>query len=117
MASGTGVIVDSGTTETFFSKKTNKMFMTMYKQLSGHDYAHSNAAALSLSLLELKALPPIVIILRGEEGKNVTLNIPPTQYLYQLSDGRYVGHFHFTDSGSAGTHPLFHACPKLSTLL
>ena len=56
--SGKGVIVDSGTTDTYLNKNMAKGFNKMWKKVTGKDYAHS---PISLNDEQLKSLPTILV--------------------------------------------------------
>jgi len=56
--SGKGVIVDSGTTDTYLHKKLAKSFGKIWKQVTGKDYHHR---PLSLSEEQLNQLPTVIV--------------------------------------------------------
>lgn len=58
MNSGKGVIVDSGTTDTYLNKNMARSFNKMWKKVTGKDYAHS---PISLDDEQLKSLPTILV--------------------------------------------------------
>jgi len=63
--SGKGVIVDSGTTDTYLSKSLQKSFYSVWKSLTGMNYSNS---ALKLSLEQIQKLPTILIQLEAYDG-------------------------------------------------
>ncbi|KAG7390510.1 hypothetical protein PHYPSEUDO_007736 [Phytophthora pseudosyringae] len=96
--SGRGVIVDSGTTDTFFDAKGSRNFMKAFRDAAGRDYSQKR---MKLSDDELAALPTISIILSGMKGDgtdDVQLDIPASRYLTPSdTGGSYYGNFHFSE--------------------
>lgn len=114
------VIVDSGTTDTYFTRRIATEFNNAYKRLSGMTYAHSGVP---LTDEELHALPTILIQMAGDDATNqrtypnvqdipgfavdvdpdhpydVLLAIPPSHYMeYDDKQKKYVARF-YTDEG------------------
>lgn len=56
--SGKGVIVDSGTTDTYLNKNMARSFNKMWRKVTGRDYAHS---PISLNDEQLRSLPTILV--------------------------------------------------------
>ena len=56
--SGKGVIVDSGTTDTYLHKNLAKSFGTIWKQVTGKDYHHK---PISLTKDQLEQLPTVIV--------------------------------------------------------
>ncbi|KAE9031526.1 hypothetical protein PR001_g6251 [Phytophthora rubi] len=96
--SGRGVIVDSGTTDTFFDGKGKRAFAKAFSEAAGRDY---NENRMKLTSEELAALPVISIILSGMKGDgtdDVQLDVPASKYLTPSDDGgSYSGNFHFSE--------------------
>ncbi|TMW64926.1 hypothetical protein Poli38472_009093 [Pythium oligandrum] len=93
--SGKGVIVDSGTTDTFFVSGGSRSFNHLFSKLAGMDYSERR---MDLSAKELAKLPNITIILAGANGEeDIALVVPATKYLSKADDGSYYGNFHFTE--------------------
>jgi hypothetical protein len=115
------VIVDSGTTDTYFTRRIGTEFSNAYQGLTGKKYSHQ---ALKMTKEELNSLPTIIIQMVGDETMNkqvrgdkanvvgladvidpehpndVILAIPPSHYFeYDDEDDNYVGRF-YTDEGS-----------------
>jgi hypothetical protein len=116
------VIVDSGTTDTYFSRVIDGPFKQIWKELTGNDYNHS---PISITDAEIAALPTIILVLSAYEGsavgdepkgnpdtvpgyagttgignpRDVVLAIPAAHYLeYDPDIGKYVPRF-YTDEG------------------
>lgn len=96
--SGKGVIVDSGTTDTFFDAQGNRNFMKAFKSAAGREYS---SKSMQLTGEELAALPIISIILSGMQGDgtdDIQLDIPASRYLTPSDEkGSYYGNFHFSE--------------------
>lgn len=102
--SGTGVIVDSGTTDTFFTAKGNRRFMKAFGHAAGGlDYTEQR---MKLSDDELTALPIISIVLLGMKGDgsdDVQLDLPASKYLTRADDGEsYSSNVHFSERSGGG---------------
>jgi hypothetical protein len=65
--SGKGVIVDSGTTDTYLDKRVAKEFSKAWKQVTGLVYSH---APISLTHEQLRRLPTILIQCQAYSSKN-----------------------------------------------
>ncbi|ETL81222.1 hypothetical protein, variant 1 [Phytophthora nicotianae] len=96
--SGRGVIVDSGTTDTFFDSKGSRTFMKAFRNAAGREYSEKR---MDLTADELAALPTISIILSGMKGDgtdDVQLDIPASSYLTPSDNAEsYYGNFHFSE--------------------
>jgi hypothetical protein len=115
------VIVDSGTTDTYFTNAISAAFRAAFKELSGRDY---NNQKWSLKAGELETLPTILLQLEGDLDRNkplgdpnevvglagvldpenphdVILAIPPSHYMELDNSGKYTARFYDTErSGS-----------------
>jgi hypothetical protein len=114
------VIVDSGTTDTYFSRLIAKEFSSAFEKLTGKKYTHGG---LKLTKEELESFPTIIIQMAGDETMNkqvrgeeanvvgladvidpkhpndVILAIPPSHYFeYDDEDHKYYARF-YTDEG------------------
>ncbi|CAH0481060.1 unnamed protein product [Peronospora belbahrii] len=97
--SGKGVIVDSGTTDTFFDAGGNRRFMKAFRHAAGgRDYSEK---VMKLSQDELARLPVISIVLSGMKGDgsdDIQLDVPASKYLISSHDGvSYYGNLHFSE--------------------
>jgi hypothetical protein len=116
-----GIIVDSGTTDTYWNRAISTAFQTAFQQMAGR--AHSNTAV-SLTEAELLALPTILFQLYADPGANpdmdpqkglglagyldpahpadVMLAFPPSHYMeYDADTGKYTSRFYATESGGS----------------
>ncbi|KAL7462147.1 hypothetical protein ACHAXS_002538, partial [Conticribra weissflogii] len=119
------VIVDSGTTDTYFTSALQAPFKKAWKQIVGKDYSH---AAVNLTPQEIAALPTILIVLSGDDSdlgddppgnpddipgyagtvlspdnpKDVVLAIPASHYLeYDPDNKNYVPRFYVEESSGS----------------
>lgn len=118
------VIVDSGTTDTYFNRALDGPFKSLWKELTGRSYDHS---AMELSEEELATFPTILLVLSGYDGevvgdeptgnpddiagyvggtglsnnsRDVVVAIPASHYFeYDYDTGKYVARV-YTDEGS-----------------
>jgi len=122
------VIVDSGTTDTYFTSALAKPFKDAWKKLQGKAYSHT---PVSLSHAEIDAMPTIVIVMQGCQGcavvgdetdedpdkvpnyvggafaekydaKDIVIAIPASHYMEFDSDtGKYVARFYTEESSGS----------------
>ncbi|DBA04972.1 TPA: hypothetical protein N0F65_006974 [Lagenidium giganteum] len=94
---GKGVIVDSGTTDTFFVLSASSEFQSAFHRASG-GIAYSDKS-MDISKKDVHKLPAITIVLeplmKGDD--DVELTIPPEQYLSLDENGQLFGNFHFSE--------------------
>jgi len=74
---GKGVIIDSGTTDTYLPASAMSQFLALFKQMSGIVYTNNKR---HLSLEELESLPTIIYRLEGIDGKPIDIESPPSSY-------------------------------------
>lgn len=100
--SGKGLIVDSGTTDTYLPSALSSTFQSLFKRLSGVSYTRSSFL---LTAEEIKKLPTIVFRLQKWDPSTrskeyVQLEMPPTRYLESSKRGgqtRYVFRLYLTE--------------------
>lgn len=118
------VIVDSGTTDSYFTRELSSAFLSVWKQIMGNSYNHS---PVTLTEEDIAALPTIIIVMQGHAGgigdevdadpntvpgyvgdsfdgefepKDVVLAIPGSHYMeFDPDTGKYVARF-YTDESS-----------------
>lgn len=115
--SGKGVIVDSGTTDTYLSKSLEASFLEAWKSITGIKYSNS---AMRLSSEVVKGLPTILIQMKafdeGEESssgngvglageldpknpRDIVIAVPALHYMeYTPSRDTYTSRLYFTES-------------------
>jgi hypothetical protein len=117
--SGKGVIVDSGTTDTYLHKNLAQSFVSVWKQVTGKDYTHSGIALSKSQLMELPTIliqcqatshqgsiigsPDGVIGLAGRldpsSPHDVLISIPATNYMeYSPTTDLYTSRLYFTET-------------------
>lgn len=117
-------IVDSGTTDTYFTRSLATPFQTAWKNLAGKDYTHTEQ---KLTVEELTSYPTIIFQIQGDVGLNkafaemnpgqkivgmagdvdpenpydMLLAMPASHYYeYDDSDGTYTARFYMDEGGS-----------------
>jgi hypothetical protein len=75
------LIVDSGTTDTFFHKKFGEVFYAAFQELSGKEYT---TGMVTLTKEELDSFPTILLQLKGDVARNKAA-------VEQSTDGTVVG--------------------------
>jgi hypothetical protein len=68
------VIVDSGTTDTYFNRKIGQAFSKVYQSMTGQSYGHN---PISLTAEQMDMLPTILIQFSGDESQNFNLHPDP----------------------------------------
>jgi Eukaryotic aspartyl protease len=80
------VIVDSGTTDTYFSRAIQTEFKRAWKELTGKDYTQKGQ---TMTQEEILAMPSVVLQIAGDEGRNGALRrsaATPVSGLAELID-------------------------------
>jgi hypothetical protein len=109
-----GIIVDSGTTDSYWNSKISTAFQKVFKEMSGRSYGHS---ALTLTTKELAQFPTILFqlvagtadnvdnpvglagALDSKHPKDVIIAFPPTHYMeYDADKGKWTARFYVTES-------------------
>jgi len=115
-----GVIVDSGTTDTYFTSKLAAPFKQAWKEIVGTDYTHSKVALTNEQLL---ALPTILFQLEADSASSVAdpssvtglsadvdpsnptdvlIALPATHYMeYNEQEGKYTARFYIEESSGS----------------
>jgi hypothetical protein len=120
-----GIIVDSGTTDTYWNKHISKAFRDTFKELSGKTYSQSAMTPMILTDEELAQLPTILFQLEGDEAMNKAINVdadqvvglagamdadhpfdvilalPPSHYMELDNSGKYTARFYDTEGGGS----------------
>ncbi|TYZ53841.1 hypothetical protein PybrP1_004602, partial [[Pythium] brassicae (nom. inval.)] len=94
--SGKGVIVDSGTTDTFFVSAGSRSFLRAFERAAGIPYSETK---MDVRKADFATLPNITVVLEGVSGgDDVELVIPPHKYLTVSDNGQYYyGNVHFSE--------------------
>lgn len=112
---GKGVIVDSGTTDTFFVSSASRSFQQLFEAAAGRKYSETKMV---VTAEELAELPTITVVLAGMPGSadgDIELEIPAEKYLTPSDNGKYYyGNFHFSERTGGGM--LSTACTFLKRL-
>lgn len=115
--SGKGVIVDSGTTDTYLHKRLAKSFSSVWKTVTKKEYNHNGFL---LNDEQLRTLPTILVQMRAYGGRSIgaptdtvgfagtldptspydiLLAIPATNYMeYSQTTGLYTSRLYFTET-------------------
>jgi hypothetical protein len=75
---GKGVIVDSGTTDTYLPRSVAETFTRVWRDAVGHPHDHTKRA---YSSEQFDALPVLVFYLKGEYGEIVEFAVHPSNYM------------------------------------
>ena len=94
---GKGVIVDSGTTDTYLPYYLRGRFEQLFRQVSGVAYSTSR---MQLSETQRAALPTVIFRLLSETGV-VDVRVPSSSYIDKLGPGAFVGRIFLTENSGA----------------
>jgi Eukaryotic aspartyl protease len=124
------VIVDSGTTDTYFTRALEPYFSKVWKSMTGADFSHNKKVKLTDD--ELDAMPTIIFQLKGDSGMNtgilnaakssgqqsviglanlvdpanehdIIIAMPPRHYMeFDDDDETWTARFYVDESGSGG---------------
>jgi hypothetical protein len=92
-----GVIVDSGTTDTYLSLALLKKFAESFKKASGVNFitpgpgpTKDKSGTIKLSAEQLESLPTIVFNLLTPTNTTIEVSMPMSSYVDSVGDGKYA---------------------------
>ncbi|GLD93607.1 hypothetical protein PINS_up002199 [Pythium insidiosum] len=93
-------IVDSGTTDSYFPKSMKAAFSDLFRRMSGLEYRVSSQGCHGYTDSDIEKLPNIEIVLgaHGDPNGNVTLLVPPHQYLIKEDSNTYCSSLFLSES-------------------
>lgn len=95
---GKGVIVDSGTTDSYLPSSISSKFSQIFKEITGVAYTQSNVA---LSASQLEKMPNILFIFEGTDGTPLTIPMPWTSYVDSVGGGKFAFRVYLTEGSGA----------------
>jgi hypothetical protein len=94
-----GVIVDSGTTDTYLPQSVKETFERLFKQMAdGMTYSNRE---IRLRKAQLDRLPTVVYTLEGIGGAPVEIECPPSSYAENVGGGKYAFRIYLTEPTGA----------------
>jgi len=103
--SGSGIIVDSGTTDTYLPSSLKKIFMSKFKEMTGISYSNLPR---TMTKEQVMKYPTIIVQLQSDHNdsnddddstKDVLVSIPATHYMeYSPSDNKYTARVYLTEN-------------------
>jgi hypothetical protein len=95
-----GVIVDSGTTDTYLPLAIKKSFEELFKKITGGlSYSNTN---IGLNSSQFDALPTFVYKVEGIDGTGpIEIETPPSSYMEKLRSGKYACRVYLTEASGA----------------
>jgi len=92
---GRGVIVDSGTTDTYMSKELKGSFKNAWSQLTD---VNLSTDKFKITEQDFQTLPTIFVQLKGFQADDITVAMPPSHYAeYSKKDRKYAIRLYFTE--------------------
>lgn len=95
--SGKGVIVDSGTTDTYLPRGIASAFKQAWKAQTGRTYANSK---MTLSPEQFRALPTVSFLFDGQDGQQVEVHMRPDAYMEKVRN-QHVPRIYLTEGSGA----------------
>ena len=94
-----GVIIDSGTTDTYLPHDVKKSFEEIFKRMTKITYSNNN---MILSRVQYESLPVVVFTLEGPDGMPVKIECPPSSYAEEMGGGfMYAFRIYLTEASGA----------------
>lgn len=95
-----GVIVDSGTTDTYLPIGIQTLFENLFRKIS--DGIHFSSSTVVLTQSQLEALPTIIYSLQGLDGfPPIEIESSPSSYTESLGNGKYAFRIYLTETNGA----------------
>lgn len=95
-----GVIVDSGTTDTYLPIGIQNLFENLFRKIS--DGIHFTSSTVVLTQSQLDALPTIIYSLQGLDGlPPIEIESLPSSYTESLGNGKYAFRIYLTETNGA----------------
>ena len=92
-----GVIVDSGTTDTYLPLGIQNLFENLFRKIS--DGIHFSSSTVVLTQSQLDALPTIIYSLQGLDGfPPIQIESLPSSYTESLGNGKYAFRIYLTET-------------------
>ena len=95
---GKGVIVDSGTTDTYLPRYLKTRFESIFEAMSTAAYSTTR---MNLTPTQRRRLPAILLKLQGQDGDTVTIHVPSSAYIENLGKNTYIGRLFLTEGSGA----------------
>ena len=87
LGSGSGCIVDSGTTDTYLPSSIRGLFVSTFAKLTDGAIPSYSNKQMTLTDAQMKALPTILFEMEGRYGQPITIEMPPTSYTETAPEG------------------------------
>eukprot|EP01041_Mallomonas_annulata_P001064 gene1064-2083_t len=96
--SGKGVIVDSGTTDTYLPSAVSASFGSLFKSITGVILTNKE---IFLNSIQLNKMPNIVFIFKNIDGNYFEIDLKPENYIENLGGGKYQFRIFLTETSGA----------------
>jgi len=91
---GKGVLIDSGTTDSFLPSAVETKFQEIFQQITGKEFTSANIA---LTPAELSKMPNIIFVIEGLDDNPVEVVFPWSNYIDSVGDEKYAFRLYFTE--------------------
>ena len=92
---GKGCIVDSGTTDSYFSASLSAKFSSLFFKFTGVHYSSANIA---LSAEQLSRMPNLIFVMSGDApGQKIEVEMPWSAYVDSVGAGKYAFRFYLSE--------------------
>jgi hypothetical protein len=95
---GKGIIVDSGTTDTYLPSSLATVFKSKFKDITGLDFS---AKDYLLTVAQIALLPNLIFVFEGTDGKPFDISMPWSSYMDAVGGGKYTARVYLTEGSGA----------------
>ncbi|OQS06024.1 aspartyl protease family A01B [Thraustotheca clavata] len=95
------VIVDSGTTDSYFPSEYAQVWNEAFLKATGENYQTDDGSCKGYPEDKVNSFPTFKIVLKGTNNNDIILEAPPSLYITKTSGGHLCGNIFFTE-GNGG---------------
>jgi len=97
-SAGKGVIVDSGTTDTYLPMGVATEFARVFQEITGIAFSSKN---IKISEADLAKIPDVVFVIQGVDGKPFDVIMPWNNYMDKVGTDLYAFRIYLTEGSGA----------------
>ena len=97
-SAGKGVIVDSGTTDTYLPMGVKDAFSRVFQEITGYAFSSKN---IKLTEAELAKIPDVVFVIQGVNGEPFDVVMPWNNYMDKVGTDLYAFRIYLTEGSGA----------------
>jgi len=104
---GGGVIVDSGTTDTYLPTSVESKFVSLFKEFTG-GVVYTTDGSVKISSKQFEKIPDLMFVLEGTSGDPVEVIMPRASYVEDVGGGAYTLNIFFEGQSALLGASLMH---------